>query len=445
MSQRPFILFGLAVLAVAPSLAPSPAAVRAGGPDETFKQSEIDKLGKLIANYVSARSANKGLDKAQEDFKRELDSMEKRLKRDPLAMPDDMGKALWSSNEYDKNQKLHRGKVDQIDEPSYFEEKGKLGYALWLPAKYDPRKPYPVLLCIPDAGEDPKTHITEKWIDPTIRDNAIIACVTMPKDPAIWLDNGVQGKEGGAGNMLFTLSKLVHNYAVDFDRVYLAGRGRGVEAAVTFGARFPERFAGVIGRSGDAPAELPVENMNTLALFFAGAGGHATDLEEKLKKLGYTTLSRKDDASEADIWSWMQAHPRNPNPPEIILYPGSQSEHSYWLESVATDAQGTVYIKAKLDRTANTITVEGEGVSKFWVFFNDDMLDLDKPIKVVANGNEVSRTVQRSALMALGFLYTARSDPGRFYVNNMQFDLPPKTKPPPSKSEEKPSKSESNK
>jgi hypothetical protein len=348
-----------------------------------------------------------------------------------------MGKALWSSNDYEKNQKKRPGKVDQIDEPSYFDEKAKFSYALWLPAKYDAKKPYPLLLCIPDQGQDPKTLITEKWTDPTIRDNAIIACVPMPKDPAVWLENGVQGKEVGASNMLFTLGKLLRNYAVDSDRIFLVGWGRGVEAAVTYAARYPDRFAGVVGRSGDAPDELPVENMNNLPLFFAGAGGKATELEEKLKKLGYTTFSRKDDASEADIWSWVQAHPRIGNPPEVVLYPGNQAAHAYWLESVATDAQSTVYIKAKLDRTANTIVVEGEGITKFQVYFNDAMLDLDKPIKVVANGNEVSRTIPRSAMMALGFLYTARSDPGRFYVNNMQFDLPPKPKAPAGKGGDK--------
>ncbi len=455
MSQRPFILCGLAVVAISSGLmlgSADPAAsaattetvstAAASRAEEGFKQSDYDALGKLIANYLTARSSNKGLDKAQENFQAELDRLAKRIKRDPLSLPADMGKALWQSYEYDKTQKLHPGKVDLIEEPTYVEanakdkEKGKIGYALWLPPKYNPKKPYPLILCIPDQGEDPKQHITEKWVDPAVRDNAIIACVPMPADAKTWLDAGVQGQESGISNLLFTFSRVQRNYAVDFDRVFLAGRGAGVEAAVTYAARFPDRFAGVIGRSGDAPVDLTVENMNNLPLFFAGAGGNATALEEKLKKLGYTTFSRKDDATEADVWAWLQAHQRIPNPVEVVLYPGNSAMHSFWLDNVATDATGSVYIKGKLDRKANTITIEGEGITKFTIFFDDEMMDLDKPVKVVANGADVSRTVQRSSLRALDFISNARSDPGRFYVNYMQYDLPPKPKPPAAKSGE---------
>jgi hypothetical protein len=450
MPKRLFFVCSLGLLCAAsqpsdPALAasrsaPAPAAAPARARvDETFKDRDYETVGKLFAKYRDARSGGKGLDKAQEDLKEALDGIEKRIKRDPLSMPAEMGRALWSSYMYEKNQKLKKGKVDWVESPSYFgEEKSKLGYAIWIPAKYDVKKgPYPLILCIPDEGEDPKAHITEKWVDAAIRENAMIACVTMPEDKKLWLENGVQGKEGGAGNMLFTLGHILRNYALDFDRTYLAGRGRGVEAALTFATRYPDRFAGVIGRTGDAPPveDLTVENMNNLPIYFAGAGGNATALDEKLKSLGYSTLQRKDDATEADIWAWIQDHPRASNPAEVVVYPTTNTKISFWLESLPTDAQGTVYIKAKLDRTANTILVEGEGITKFQVYFNDAMLDLDKPIKVVANGSEVSRSVPRSLPRALDFITNARSDPGRFYVNNMLFDLPPKPKPkdPPAK------------
>ena len=437
MSNRTLVLCGLLCSVALVTAAAGPTAIAAV--QEAFKSNEHDALGKHIAKYVEARRENKGLVKAQEVLMKELDRIEKRLKRDPLSMPDDMGKALWKSYEYEKTQGLRRGKVDFVEEDSYFEEKGKFGYALWLPSKYEAKKgPYPLILCIPDEGENPQTHITEKWIDGTIRDGAIIACVTMPADKALWLESGVPGKEGGGGNMLWTLGQMLRNYAVDFDRVYLAGRGRGVEAAVTFGARYPDRFAGVIGRSGDAPAEIAVENMGSLPLFFAGAGGNATALEEKLKGLGYETFQRKDDAGETDIWAWIQAHPRVPNPAQVTLYPNPQTMHAFWLEAVPTDAQGEIYVKATIDRTANTILVEGDGLTRFQIYFNDAMLDLDKPIKVVSNGQEVSRQVSRSLPRALDFLFNARSDPGRFYVNNMQFDLPPKPRPPADKTGEKP-------
>jgi len=94
-----------------------------------------------------------------------------------------------------------------------------------------------------------------------------------------------------------------------------------------------------------------------------------------------------------------------------------------------SDAQGSPYLKAKVDRATNTITVEGEGVPKFVVYFNDVLLDLDKPVKVIANGIPNERTVPRSLQRTLDLVLNSRSDPGKFYVASMEFDLPPKPKP----------------
>lgn len=429
MSNRLTLLCALGLVCAAPVL-----ALVVPPAEEPFKPSDHEKLGKLISTYIAARGANKGLDKAQEELDQELTRHEKRLKRSPLAYPLEMGKALWASYDYDKNQKVKKGKVDLIELPAYYDPKAKLAYAVWTPTKYDPKKSYPLLLCIPDKGEKPLDHITEKWSDAAIRENAIIVAIPMPSDEKLWLESGTAEKEGGAGNVLFTLGQVSRNYAIDFDRAYLAGRGLGVEAALTVAARYLDRFAGVVGRSGDAPDGLAVENLQQLPIFFAGAGAKATALEEQLKKLGYATVQRKDDATEADIWAWVQAHPRQANPSTVVLYPGSPvPTRAFWLESVPTDAQGTVYIKATVDRTSNTITIEGEGITKFLIYFNDLMLDLDKPVQIVANGSPLSRTIQRSLPRALDFLYSARSDPGRFYVQNMQFDLPAKPKPPPVK------------
>lgn len=426
MSQRTLLRCALGAAIVAPALAFAAPVL-----EETFRSTDIEKLGKLISTYISARNDNKGLGKAEEDLSKEIANQEKKLKKSPLAYPSEMGKALWSSYDYEKNQKVRKGKIDEVEQPAYFDEKAKFTYAIWTPYKYNPKQSYPLILCIPDAGEKPSDHITEKWVNSDIRDNAIIAAVPMPEDTALWLESGGADKEGGAGDVLFTFGRIQRLYAIDFDRVYLVGRGRGVEAAVHMASRYLDRFAGVIGRSGDVAADAPAENFKNQAFYFAGGGSNVTAFEERLKKLGYDVLQRKDDATEADIWTWMQAHPRNSHPSEVVLYPSNPiPTRSYWLDIEPTDAQGVVYIQAKIDKATNTITVEGDGVKKFNIYFNDDMLDLERPVKVIANTAEVTRTIQRNLPRALDFVYSARSDPGRFYVNSMNFDLPPKPPPP---------------
>lgn len=426
MTTARILLVGLS-LSLATALLSAPRL----GADEGFKPSEHDSLGKALANYVKARGELKEVDKAREAVAKEMGKIKERLKRDPLTMPGELGRALWSSFEYEKQSKVKKGKVDSVDAPAYFDEKAKLGFAVWTPAKYNAKQAYPLILCIPGKGEKPAEHITEKWIDATIRDNAIIAAVPMPADEKAWNEISDPSKETGVGNVLRVFGQISRVYSIDFDRVYLAGRGIGVESALLFGTRFMDRFAGIIGRSGDAPEALQAENLRNLPIFLAGAGAHATALEEQLKKLGYAGLTRKDDAGESDIWSWIQSHPRTSCPPEVVFHPSFPSvTRAYWIEAVPTDATGQVYIKAKVDRAANTITVEGEGITKFFLYLNDALVDMAKPIKVVCNGTDMPlSTVPPSLLSTLEFMYLGKSDPGKVFTANRQYDLPPKPKP----------------
>jgi len=420
MIARTRILLGAALLA-APALALSA--------EELFKPAEYDSVGKKFTNYIEARTESEGIDKALEEVSKELDKVSKRIKRDPLSLLAEMGKVLWSSFEYQKKPSVAKGKVAEVSQEAYWDPKGKFEYAVWIPAKYDTKKSYPLILCIPDEGEKPRDHLTERWIDPQIREGAILVAVPTPKDAATFLEGITQSKETGMGNVGFVYSRVIRSYAVDFDRVYLAGHGRGVELALAYGAIFPDRFAGVIGRSGDV-GTVVAENLRNLPTYFAGAGGKATELADKLKQLGYENATLQAEGKEADVWSWMQANPRVSNPSEVVLHVGSPAPNrAYWLEVRPSDGQGTPNLTAKIDRATNTITVEGEGVPKFMIYFNDVLVDLDKPVKVIANGTANERTVPRSIQRTLDLVLSSRSDPGKFYVASVEFDLPPKPKP----------------
>ncbi len=420
MTATTLSLFGAAILA---------APVLAFSAEETFKPNEYENVGKKLTGWVDARIKISGIDKALEEVAKELEKVEKRIKRDPLSMPGEMGKSLWASFDYDKQGSVAKGKVSGEKEPVYWgESKDKLEYAIWIPSKYDTRKSYPLILCITDVGEKPTDHLTERWTDSNIRDNAILVAVPLPKSEADILEGITASKETGMGNVGFLYSRAIRNYAIDFDRVYLAGHGRGVELALAYGASFPDRFAGVIGRSGDA-TQVVAENLRNLPTYFAGAGGKATELADKLKTLGYDNATVQAEGKESDIWSWIQGHARISNPASVVLYIGSPvPNRAYWIEVRPTDGQGTPYLKADIDRATNTIQVEGDGVPKFTIYFNDVLLDLDKPVTIVANGTTIERTVPRSLQRTLDLVMNSRSDPGKFYVASMEFDLPPKPK-----------------
>lgn len=416
------ILLGAAFLA-APALAFTV--------EDLLKPGETEAVAKKLTAVLEARAKSTGIDKAFDEMNKELDKVEKRIKRSPLSLPSEMGKVLWSSFDYEKKPSVAKGKVDGVEVDAYWDEskKTKLAFAVWMPAKYDTKKSYPVVLCVTDVGEKPTDHLTERWIDPQIRENAILVAVPPPKDASKLLASITKSEETGMGTLAFLFNHTFRTYAVDFDRVYLAGHGRGVELALTYGATFPDRFAGVIGRAGDAGAVV-AENLRNLPTFFAGGGGKATELADKLKALGYDNATINPEGKESDVWSWMQSHARISNPTEVVLHIGSPAPNrAYWLEVQPSDGQGSPNLKAKIDRATNTITVEGEGVTKFLVYFNDVLLDLDKPVKVVANGTPNERTVPRSLSRTVDLIANSRSDPGKFYVTSMEFDLPAKPKP----------------
>jgi len=422
-------LFLVATLAI--PVGPKTAAAPNPGGDEALSKSDHDALGKVIAGFVEASDKNKGLDKARSEVAAEIDKFRNRLKKDPLSLTVDLGKSLWESLNYESAKGVKKGKV--ADNKYKNAESGMdFTYATWAPPKYNPKTPYPLILCIPDKGEKPTDHLTEKWIGQEIRENAVLAAIPMPEDPALWGEVGSQGKWGGTANLFTVLRDVNHTYATDFDRVYIAGRGVGVAAAMSIASRNPDRFAGVIGRSGD-PNEMPCENFRNLPTFFAGAGAGATAFGDKCTKAGYENCTIKPEGTEADVWSWIKDHPRISNPGQVVLLPtlsptSPPPTRVYWLEIPQWDGQGKAIVRGNIDRASNTVTIDGEGITHVTLYFNDLLVDLDKPVKVLCNGAEHTDKIPRSLGTTLDLIYKARSDPGKLYVATKDYDLPAKPK-----------------
>ena len=389
-----------------------------------LRETDLRKLGQAFSAYLEAVAENSGVFEAQEEVATELEKVSKKIDgRDPLSSPADIGQALWLSNEYHKK-RVKKGKVEATSYDFFFFGEDGLEYAVWVPKDYNGKEPTPVLLVIAGEGETPHTHITEQWISPEIRDNVIVACPAMPEDVAQWTVPGSEGSPGGVAAVLTLMKALTETYAVDFDRVYIAGRGAGVSAAVAIADLSPDRFAGVIGRSGDAGTTQPV-NFQNLPTFFAGAGGEATAFQKGAEELGYENVTLAPEGKEADVWSWMQEHPRATYPSEVTLSPSSpRANGAYWLQVPPLDSLSGQKIHARVDRETNTIHVEATGVSSVNLFFNDSLVDLGQPVRVVCNGAESVDTIPRSLKTTLDLFYNARSDPGRVFVATKIYDVP---------------------
>ena len=399
--------------------------------DEALKPADHKEIGKAIAKYVVARNKTKDIDKMAEGVAKELENVKKKLKggEDPLSLTADLGKALWESFSYSTQKGQVKGKVaiGSVDK-TYIGEKSKLDYAIYAPARYVNTQAYPLLLCIPEKGAKLQDHLTEKWVLPEIRENAILVAIPMPDDLAQWTETGSEGKAGGIGNTLTVFGDVSRTYAIDFDRVYLCGRGEGVATAVAIAGRYLDRFAGVVGRSGDVGETTTVDNFKNLPTFFAGAGAGATAFHEKIEKAEYKNCTIAPEADEAAVWKWIQEHPRVSNPTDIVLVPGNPIPfRAYWLEVPPLDAQARVVAKA--DRASNTITIDAEGAPSVTLYFNDVLVDMGKPIKVLINGTEHVDLVPRNLPQLLNLMYVGRCDPGKVYTATKSYDGPAKPKP----------------
>lgn len=390
-----------------------------------LKDSDHKKLGSKIQGWIEARVAKEGGDEAAKDFRDALGKWAKKKPlagRDPLSLTDDLGRALWHSYDYAKaSKKAVKGKVKDVEVPY----RGRtVNYTVHAPKKFSSKTAYPLLLMVSEFDEKPFNYVSEQWALPELKDGAILVCVHMPADKDDWNLIQTEDKElGGVGSILTTLGAVVSTYSVDFDKVFLVGRLEGLQAAMTAANQFPDRFAGVIGRTGDFK-DIAADNFQNLPTYFAGGGEGVTKFKESIDAAGYENCTVAPAAKEGDIWSWVQETTRVANPTEVTLRPGVPFPNSaYWLRMPAWDGEGEARLHGSINREENTIVVEGRGMASVTISFNDTMVDLSKPVKVICNGVETVELIPRSWETTLNNVYSARSDPGKVYVATQRYGV----------------------
>ncbi|MDF1837800.1 MAG: hypothetical protein P1V35_08030, partial [Planctomycetota bacterium] len=336
---------------------------------------------------------------------------------DLMAYTKDLVAALWMSQGYAKK-KFKKGKVTTFEYAErFFSKKNPLEYVVALPRDYKPQEAWPVIICIPPADQTPTEHLAEDWALGEFRDGAILAVPGMPKDIETWM-----GRDGTAA-VLITMQQVFETFAVDSDRVFLAGTGKGLEVAMALAGRRGFTYAGVVGRRGDVGDETPDGYCN-LPTYFAGGGAKATAFEAKVKELGFNNCTMDSTGDAKDIWTWMTEHPRVSYPTKIEYWPNDQLTRLNWIEIPRGSAEKGAKVTASIDAGSNTITVDGEGVGTVTLYLSDAMVDLDRPLHIIGNGANKEVQVARNPRMFMEEAYRSRLDPGQVYVASEIVDLP---------------------
>jgi len=400
-------------------------------PEELLSSRDHEKLGDLIKDWLTAKKEGEDIGDARQELDEEVEKIVRRNREvdDLLAHMDDLERAFALSHEVDRNG-LRKGRI--TEEEATFKNGKEFEYAVSAPSRYDARRnSYPLLLLIPEEGdqgkanETPKEHIESHWIEPEVRDSMILAAVKMPEEVEQWPIMG-DDYEGGVALAMYTLATILDAGAIDPDRFYLSGRGHsGLSTAMAVADLFPDRFAGVIGRAGDIN-QIDITNFRNLPTLFTGGGANCTAFQEATEEAGYGNCSVTPGGSEADVLSWMQETVRVGNPAHVSFRPGSHiSRKTHWIEFDRFDPEGAT-LDAVIDREANRIDITAEMVETVFVYFNDELVDLSRPVIVSCNGVEHEAEIPRNMNFVLDHFFKT-GDPGRLYVNRMRYELPAET------------------
>jgi predicted peptidase len=220
--------------------------------------------------------------------------------------------------------------VSTIDSPVYeYKKNNDLPYRILFPKNYDADKNYPLLLFLHGIGErgsDNEKQLT--WgaslfqID-SIRDK-YPAIVVFPQCQTshYWFDNW------GTQNLKALTDRLVSDYAVDEEKIYIGGLSMGAYGTYAMVAKFPELFAAAVAISGDGDENKASSMAKIKWRIFAGkkdqvvSSAKSEKMVKALKNSGasvlFTLYPQADHVgswvnafAEPDFCSWLFSVSRN--------------------------------------------------------------------------------------------------------------------------------------
>jgi hypothetical protein len=391
---------------------------------QTAKVSDAD-VKKLADAYVAmvdpkARDDVKKKDAARKQFLAEFERIDKLVKpASLLAMPD-----VWAEVFYAKRvQNLPKapsglGRVEEKKIATSFSGKPiEFSYGLLLPNGFDVKKRYPLIIALHDKSSardsdvnGPK-YLNEVWLKlpKEERDQFIIVAPTMGP--------GSAGREVRVewGDILHVrsvaepLKKMLDEYPVDYDRVYIEGTGEGGEFAMHFALLKPQVWAAVAVRSALPRQPMLLKNGGSLPLALHYRKGSPTEtnqvrqiVEHQKTTLGLPIEMKEHPASDKpvkafasdpileatpEIATFLASKRRNvvPKRLEFVTYEPLFRE-CYWARLVKFEADKDNMTELSAEVNANTIDIKTKGIEDLKIYLNDRVVNLDQPVKITVNG-----------------------------------------------------------
>lgn len=214
------------------------------------------------------------------------------------------------------------------------------------------------------------------------------------------------------------IQMCVANLDVNPDKVYLIGYSAGGDGVWRMAPRMADTWAGASMMAGH-PGDVSLLNLrNTPFMVWCGAlddaynrnsectlRGHELDSLQKADPQGYihqthivAGKSHWMDLEDAAALPWLQQYQRNPYPTHIVWRQEEVTHsHFYWLTAPTDQLQRGKTVRLTLQ--GNRVDLQQCDYTELTLHFNDQMVNLDKPITIRMKGKtlfkgKLSRTAE---------------------------------------------------
>ncbi len=301
-----------------------------------------------------------------------------------------------SSKQHQFKRPSKRMYKDSVDVKGF----GKVSFFVYLPKAFDRKAKYPLLVGLPgSSGTEPIVKCTygRLW------------SYSNPKAPMIkvmLIANGITFFNGNEGLVMPVLLKILNEYNIDRNRMYIGGTSNGGVGAFHIAVRSPHLWAGCMGVPGgffnsDNPKEWLACSQNTS--YYLGVGqfdsSYWFNKYQSLKKV----MSSLDISHEIEVMenqghffsskfdnskliNWLLTKKRSDsNPLELSFIVDNQYLSSCSWLSVNKYRGKKAKVSAKINRELNMVVIKGDDVEELTVYLSPKLFDKDRELTVRFN------------------------------------------------------------
>jgi poly(3-hydroxybutyrate) depolymerase len=239
------------------------------------------------------------------------------------------------------------------------------------------------------------------------------------------------------------ITNMVVFEGVDPNKVYLTGYSAGGDGVYQLGPRMADRWAGAAMSAGHPNDASPVNLRNVAFAIHVGGDDAAYDRNLKGAEWGemLEALAAADEGGYRTQWQvhaglphWMdledavaipfvQGFSRDPIPAKVVWRQANVTQRRfYWLAVAETDEQMGTTVTASY--AGDTVTLsEVAGLSRLTVRANDAMLNLDVPVHIERDGEELFAGMLVRTIAVIAQTLEERGDPALVYCAQTEVQL----------------------